>query len=114
MERIVFGTSGWRGILCEEFTFPNVRKVIRAIADHVIAGGDRHKGLVVGYDSRFMGQRFAQETARVLAGSGIKVYLCDQDTPLLQHNVPVRLIKNYSDVGRYFTKRVNIALSRIG
>jgi phosphoglucomutase len=81
MERIVFGTSGWRGILCEEFTFPNVRKVIRAIADHVIAGGERHKGLVVGYDSRFMGQRFAQEAARVLARSGIKVYLCDRDTP---------------------------------
>jgi len=81
MERIVFGTSGWRGILCEEFTFPNVRKVIRAIAGHVIAAGEREKGLVVGYDSRFMGQRFAQEAARVLAGSGIKAYLCDRDTP---------------------------------
>ncbi len=81
MDRIVFGTSGWRGILCEEFTFPNVRKVIRAIANHVIAAGEKEKGLVVGYDSRFMGQRFAQEAARVLAGSGIKAYLCDRDTP---------------------------------
>ena len=81
MERIVFGTSGWRGILCEEFTFPNVRKVIRAIAGHVIEAGEQEKGLVVGYDSRFMGQRFAQEAARVLAGSGIKAYLCDRDTP---------------------------------
>ncbi|MDD2336507.1 MAG: phosphoglucomutase/phosphomannomutase family protein [Geobacteraceae bacterium] len=81
MERIVFGTSGWRGVLCEDFTFSNVRKVIRAIADHVIAGGERGKGLVVGYDSRFMGQRFAQEAARVLAGSGVKAYLCDRDTP---------------------------------
>jgi phosphoglucomutase len=81
MERIVFGTSGWRGILCEEFTFPNVRKVIRAIAGHVIEAGERDKGIVVGYDSRFMGQRFAQEAARVLAESGIKTYLCDRDTP---------------------------------
>ncbi|RQW88615.1 MAG: phosphoglucomutase/phosphomannomutase family protein [Geobacter sp.] len=81
MERIIFGTSGWRGILCEEFTFPNVRKVIRAIAGHVIEAGEQQKGLVVGYDSRFMGQRFAQEAARVLAGSGIKAYLCDRDTP---------------------------------
>ncbi|MHC1698451.1 MAG: phosphoglucomutase/phosphomannomutase family protein [Geobacteraceae bacterium] len=81
MEHIVFGTSGWRGILCEQFTFPNVRKVIRAIAEHVIAAGDREKGLVVGYDSRFMGQQFAQEAARVLAGSGIRTYLCNRDTP---------------------------------
>jgi phosphoglucomutase len=81
MEPIVFGTSGWRGILCEEFTFASVRKVIRAIADHVIEAGDREKGLVVGYDSRFMGQRFAQEAARVLAGSGIRTYLCNRDTP---------------------------------
>jgi alpha-D-glucose phosphate-specific phosphoglucomutase len=81
MEHIVFGTSGWRGILGEEFTFPNVRKVIRAIAAHVIDEGEREKGLVIGFDSRFMGQRFAQEAARVLAGSGIKTYLCDRDTP---------------------------------
>ncbi len=81
MKRIVFGTSGWRGILCEDFTFQNVRKVIRAIADHVTAAGEREKGLVVGYDSRFMGQRFAQEAARVLASSGVKAYLCDHDTP---------------------------------
>ena len=81
MKRIVFGTSGWRGILCEDFTFQNVRKVIRAIADHVIEAGEREKGLVVGYDSRFMGQRFAQEAARVLAGAGVKAYLCDRDTP---------------------------------
>ncbi|MDD2319583.1 MAG: phosphoglucomutase/phosphomannomutase family protein [Geobacteraceae bacterium] len=81
MERIVFGTSGWRGVLGENFTFPNVRKVIGAIAQHVIDAGEREKGLVVGYDSRFMGQRFAQEAARVLAGAGIKTYLCERDTP---------------------------------
>ncbi len=72
MERIVFGTSGWRGVLCEDFTFQNVRKVIRAIAHHLIDAGDREKGLVVGHDSRFMGHRFAQEAAMVLAGSGKK------------------------------------------
>lgn len=81
MDRIVFGTSGWRGVLCEEFTFPNVRKVVRAIADHLIAAGERDKGVVVGHDSRFMGRRFAEEAARVLAGCGIATYLCDRDTP---------------------------------
>lgn len=81
MERIAFGTSGWRGILCEEFTLANVRTVIRAIADHVLALGDGQKGLVVGYDTRFMGKRFAMEAARVLADAGIRTYLCDRDTP---------------------------------
>ncbi len=81
MGSIVFGTSGWRGILCEDFTFANVRTVIKAIADHVSALGDGKNGLVVGYDTRFMGKRFALEAARVLADAGIKAYLCDRDTP---------------------------------
>ena len=81
MHRITFGTSGWRGILCEDFTFENVKVVTQAIADHVIAIGEREKGIVVAYDTRFMGERFAKETARVLAGAGVKAYLCRRDTP---------------------------------
>ena len=81
MTRIAFGTSGWRGILCEDFTFDNVKVVIQAIADNLIAGGEQHKGIVIGCDTRFMGQRFAQEAARVFAGCGIKSYLCERDTP---------------------------------
>jgi phosphoglucomutase len=81
MKRIAFGTSGWRGILCEDFTFDNVKVVIQAIADNLTAGGEQHKGVIIGCDTRFMGQRFAQEAARVFAGSGIKSYLCDRDTP---------------------------------
>lgn len=81
MGNIVFGTSGWRGLLAEEFTFPNVRAVIRAIAGHVIAEGAQNKGVVVGYDTRFMGSRFAEEAARVFAEYGVRVYLCTRDTP---------------------------------
>jgi len=81
MTRIAFGTSGWRGILCEDFTFDNVKVVIQAIADHLIASGEHHKGIVIGCDTRFMGQRFAQEAARVFAGAGIKSFLCERDTP---------------------------------
>jgi alpha-D-glucose phosphate-specific phosphoglucomutase len=81
MKGIVFGTSGWRGLLADEFTFSNVRTVIRAIAGHVIAQGAQDKGLVVGYDTRFMGRRFAEETARVLTEAGIRTYLCNRDTP---------------------------------
>jgi len=81
MRRISFGTSGWRGIFGEDFTFDNVRVVTQAIADHLRAKGTAAKGVVVGHDSRFMGEKFARETARVLAGSGIKSFLCDRDTP---------------------------------
>lgn len=79
--RIAFGTSGWRGILCEDFTFDNVKVVVRAIADHLIASGEQHKGVIVGCDTRFMGQRFVEEAARVFAGAGVKAYLCERDTP---------------------------------
>lgn len=81
MTRIAFGTSGWRGILCEDFTFDNVKVVIQAIADYLAASGEQDKGVIIGYDTRFMGQRFAQEAARVLAGAGIKALLCERDTP---------------------------------
>ncbi|WP_305046316.1 phosphoglucomutase/phosphomannomutase family protein [Geoalkalibacter sp.] len=81
MGRIKFGTSGWRGILCEDFIFDNVKVVTQAIADHLRAAGEAEKGLVIGYDARFMGERFAHEAARVLAGAGIPSFVCDRDTP---------------------------------
>jgi len=81
MRRIEFGTSGWRGIFCEDFTFENVKIVTQAIADHLRTEGLHEKGVVIGYDARFMGERFAHETARVLAGSGIKSFICNRDTP---------------------------------
>lgn len=79
--RITFGTSGWRGILCEDFIFENIKVVTQAIADHISSQGDKAKGLIVGYDSRFMGERFAKESARVLTGAGIKTFFCSRDIP---------------------------------
>src|SRR6185369_7753510 len=81
MTKIAFGTSGWRGILCEDFTFDNVKIVVKAIADTIKASGEQDKGVVIGCDTRFMGQRFVEVTARVLAGAGIKAYMCERDTP---------------------------------
>ena len=81
MGRIAFGTSGWRGILCEEFINENVKIVSRAIADHVIASGETAKGLIVGHDTRFMGEMFARKAAGVLAAAGIKTYVCNRDVP---------------------------------
>ena len=81
MTHIKFGTSGWRGIFCEDFTLDNVRIVTQAIADHLHDEGLTGQGLVIGYDARFMGAEFARETARVLAGAGIKSFFCNRDTP---------------------------------
>lgn len=81
MSQIKFGTSGWRGIFCEDFTLDNVRVVTQAIADHLHAEGLANKGIVIGYDARFMGKDFARESVRVMAGAGIKSYLCARDTP---------------------------------
>ena len=80
MTHITFGTSGWRGILCEDFIFENVKVVTQAIADHLIAAGEKG-GVVIGYDPRFMGDSFARESARVLAAAGVKSFLCSRDTP---------------------------------
>jgi phosphoglucomutase len=81
MTRIAFGTSGWRGIMCEDFTFENVKVVTQAIADHLRMIGESDRGVVIGYDTRFMGRKFAEESAEVMAGAGIKAYLCARDLP---------------------------------
>jgi len=79
--KIKFGTSGWRGIIADEFTFARVRAVTQAIADHLVAHGLKDKGVVVGYDTRFLSERFAQEAARVLAACGIRACLSNRDVP---------------------------------
>ena len=81
MTRIKFGTSGWRAILADEFTFENVGIVTQAICDHIRGKGEIEKGVVVGYDTRFMGRRFALEAAEILAANGIKAFLCKRDVP---------------------------------
>ena len=81
MRQIAFGTSGWRGIVAEDFTFENVKVVTQAIADHLGAEGMKGREVIIGHDSRFMGEKFARESARVLAAAGMKALLCRRDTP---------------------------------
>ena len=74
---IRFGTDGWRAVISEDFTFSNVRHVAQAIADMAIAdaNGDEPT-FVVGYDTRFLSDRYAEAVAEVLAANGIQVLLC--------------------------------------
>ncbi len=79
--KIKFGTSGWRGVIADDFTLDRVRVVTLAIADHIAAQGLKDKGVVVGYDTRFMSERFAAEAVTVLAASGIRSNLSKRDVP---------------------------------
>ncbi len=79
---ISFGTDGWRAVISETFTFANLRLLAQAIADLILEennSGQPHA--VVGFDTRFLSDRYAIEVARVLAGNGIRVLLTNSDTP---------------------------------
>ncbi len=81
MDKIKFGTDGWRGVIAEDFTFANVRRVAAAIASYVREESEPSHGLVVGYDMRFLSAGFAQAVAEVLAAAGIPVWLAKTGTP---------------------------------
>jgi alpha-D-glucose phosphate-specific phosphoglucomutase len=80
-QEIKFGTDGWRGIIADDFTFDNVRRVAGAIASYVLKYEDPKGGVIIGYDTRFASQRFAQVAAEVIAGAGIAVQLANDYTP---------------------------------
>src|SRR5512140_547353 len=88
---IHFGTDGWRAVISDTFTFDNLRILAQAIADATASyhwdksgnGGpkpDPHK-IVVGFDTRFLSDRFAGEVARVFAANGFTVLLAQSDAP---------------------------------
>lgn len=74
MTDIRFGTDGWRAVIADSFTYENVRLVSQAYSDFLKAAGLGDKGVVVGFDTRFMSEHFAREAARVIAANGIHVY----------------------------------------
>jgi phosphomannomutase len=89
---IHFGTDGWRAVISDTFTFGNLRIVTQAIADAVMSehwdksGNGNHaapdpRKFVVGFDTRFLSDRFAGEVARVLAANGFTVLLAQSDAP---------------------------------
>ena len=87
---ILFGTDGWRAVISDTFTFHNLRLVSQAIADAVKTDHwnngewegeiDPHK-IIVGFDTRFLSDRYARDVARVLAANGFTVRLSQADCP---------------------------------
>ncbi len=88
---IHFGTDGWRAVISDTFTFNNLRLVTQAIADAVATDGWLNgsgngfspdpRVMVVGFDTRFLSDRYAAEASRVLAANGFKVHLAQADAP---------------------------------
>ena len=81
MQEIKFGTDGWRGIIADDFTFDNVRRVAGAISGYVLKHEDWRKGVVVGYDTRFGSRRSAEVASEVLSAAGIAVKLAADFVP---------------------------------
>ena len=78
---IKFGTSGWRGIIGEDFTFENVRVATQGVANYLKKSGQKGSGVVVAYDTRFLSEKFASEAAKILAFNDIHAFLCNRDVP---------------------------------
>jgi len=79
--QIKFGTDGWRGVIADDFTFENVRRVSNAIAAYVHQYEDPKKGILIAYDTRFGSRRFAEISAEVIAATGINVQIAKEITP---------------------------------
>jgi phosphoglucomutase len=77
---IKFGTSGWRGLIADDFTFANVRLAVTAIAEHVKAKANEPT-ILVGYDTRFYSEEFSQLAVGILQHHGIRTLLCETFTP---------------------------------
>lgn len=88
---IKFGTDGWRAVIAETFTFENLRLVSQAAADYWLdtAAPDTNLEIVIGFDTRFLSDRFAAEVARVMAANGIVSHLAraDAPTPAISYNI---------------------------
>jgi phosphoglucomutase len=78
---IHFGTSGWRAVIADEFTFAQVRTVTTAICRHFRSTVPEQDAIIVGHDTRFLGEQFATECAGLLTLNGFRSLLCDKPTP---------------------------------
>src|ERR1700692_1227781 len=104
-QEIKFGTDGWRGLIADDFTFDNVRRVAGAIASYVLKYEEAQRGVFVGYDARFASPRAAQVVAEVIAAAGIPVKLANDytSTPAVSYAVK----KNGAAGGVMITSRHN-------
>src|SRR6266571_3084010 len=103
--RIKFGTSGWRGIVAEEFTFANVRRAVNGIARYVVSEKPTGARVIVGRDPRFLGETLCSIAAEVLSSYGItSLVIADAaPTPAISYAV----IRSHADGAINFTASHN-------
>ena len=89
---IRFGTSGWRAVIADEFTFAGVRSVTSAICSHFVTAKPVGDLIVVGYDTRFLGEQFAEECANIISQNAFRVLLCNEPvpTPTISHVIRIK------------------------
>jgi phosphomannomutase len=80
LEKIHFGTDGWRGVIAEDYTFDNVRRCTQGFASYMQTLHPQ-SWIVIGFDKRFQSENFARAAAEVLVGNGFKVFLTNGATP---------------------------------
>ena len=78
---IKFGTGGWRAIIGDEFTKANIQLLAKALCDKMKAEGKADKGIVIGYDRRFLAKEAMQWAGEVFAAEGVKAYLINKSSP---------------------------------
>jgi len=90
--KIKFGTSGWRAIIADEFTYGNLTLVLEAIVRYLKEENLGEKGIVIGRDTRFLGEEFSKLAAQTLAANGIKAFMCERDvpTPVISYEITRR------------------------
>lgn len=79
--QIKFGTSGWRAIVADEFTFANVRRAVTGIGRYVLSQRREDARIIVGRDPRYMGERFVELAAEILTGLGIQPLIISESAP---------------------------------
>jgi phosphoglucomutase len=103
---IKFGTSGWRAVMGEEFTFHNVRLVVQSLANLLKRKySDGDISVLVNYDTRFLSERYASEAARILSHNKIRVLLSERDAP--SQAQAYQIIKRRAQGGINFTASFN-------
>jgi phosphomannomutase len=79
--RIKFGTDGWRAAIAEDYTFHNVRRCARGVAEHLHQTGAADRGVVVAHDRRFASEHFARACVEVLAAHDIRSFAPPEAVP---------------------------------
>ncbi|MFN2484814.1 MAG: phosphoglucomutase/phosphomannomutase family protein [Candidatus Limnocylindria bacterium] len=92
MTRIKFGTDGWRAAIAEDFTFHNVRRCARGVAEYLVRRNAADRGVVVCHDRRFASEHFAAACVEVLAAHGVRSFVPPEAVP--------------TQVGSFFTREL--------